>query len=184
MQQTQIWRLQGKQFMPAVYLCTYIYIYMAYDIVSRYLNIRNKANFAVTEHLCWGRIHWPSKLWMYKYFHLASSWRVCVTNVNTRPAFYGRSRFVFCQDVTVLESWTHEAPQLYEKSEFASGNSHDCIVCNGSNLCQLCVYVYIYIHIYIWRMILGVCRWTYAINQTLLPPSTCAWTEPICRRNC
>ena len=87
-----------------IFMYIYIHIYMAYDIVSMYLNIRNKSDFAATEHLCLERIHWPSKLLMYKYFHLAISWLVCVTNVNTRPAFYGRSRSVFCQDVTVLES--------------------------------------------------------------------------------
>ena len=138
--------------MPAVYVGIYIYIYiyihLAYDIGCIYLNIRHKSDFAVTEHLCLERIHWPSKLLMYKYFHLSISWLVCVTNVNTRPAFYGRSRSVICQDVTVLESWTHESLKLYEISEFASANSHDCIVCNGSNLCQLCMYVYIYIYIY------------------------------------
>ena len=34
---------------------------MAYDIVSMYLNIRNKSDFAATKHLCLERIHWPSK---------------------------------------------------------------------------------------------------------------------------
>ena len=77
---------------------------MAYDIVSMYMNISNKPDCAVTEHPCLERNHCPSKLSMYKYFHLPITSLVCVTNVNTRPAFYGRSRSVFCQDVTVLES--------------------------------------------------------------------------------
>ena len=58
--------------MPAVYLCIYVYTYMAYDIVAMYLNIRHNSDFAATEHMCLERIHWPSKLLMYKYLVLES----------------------------------------------------------------------------------------------------------------
>ena len=51
-----------------MYIYIYIHIYRAYDIVSMYMNISNKPDFAVTEHLCLERIHWPSKLLMYKVF--------------------------------------------------------------------------------------------------------------------
>ena len=42
--------------------------------------------------------------------------------------------------------------KLYQKSEFVRANGNVYEVCNGIDLCEICLYVYIYIYIYIMRM--------------------------------
>ena len=61
-----------------MYIYIYIHIYRAYDIVSMYMNISNKQDCAVTEHLCLERIHCPSHLSRFKYFFLPITSLVCV----------------------------------------------------------------------------------------------------------
>ena len=39
-------------------------------------------------------------------------------------------------------------PKLYEKSEFVRANSDVYDVCNGIDLCEMCIYACIYIYVY------------------------------------
>ena len=115
-----------------------------------YMNISNKQDCAVTEHLCLERIHCPSHLSRFKYFFLPITSLVCVEREY-------KTCILLVESFCFLSGCHHARDYPCRTGVFVW---YDCMVYNGRNLCHhfSYVYIYIYVNIYIYVCI-HICIW-------------------------